>query len=1167
MEKKRIIARWMLLLALSLLGTGLQAQNDDLPQVFSPNAAELGKYGKIPVSYFNGLPNISIPLTELRAKGYTLPIYLTYHAGGNKPEQHPGWVGLGWTLHAGGCISRVAHGYRDELGETESDFMNSGKGYLYYANDFQQATIDSTFLIQRLSGGLNDLNPDEFLVNFEGLNSSFYLMGGNSVKIVSESAIDYSVELEFDQERSLPEFNHLPIFAQQFDSIRSIRITTSDGVVYLFGGTDNALDYSYEQVSSPGGGSLLKRTVDTWNITSIQFPGGEEISFEYVKGGRPIIYSDRYFYAHSSDNPKDPGSLYGFTTYSEPSYSLISPSYLQRISSKMSGEELDFVISPTTELVDTLDTSDFTSKNDYVNAQNLAGFVANNYYQKLNRIDTPRGRISFTYTASLGERLKLLSVTIGNPSAGKYEMTYNSLLLPGYHSRKTDMWGYYSQIQAMDETGYYHPVDTVSVLAEILEVLRYPTGGETRFDYEVHHYGKMANQYPFSLTTVNGISGGLRIKKITDVINESENAREYHYVNEDGGSSGISAIKPRFVADGEMYVVPREFEEEDALSLDQLPPGVDVITYNLRSERPLNQIPRTKGSHVTYSRIEERFSDSSKIVYQYTNHEDYPDSCFRRMASTYDDDGLYNSYCSHELSRGLLKQKTYYSAGSASPVYEEEYDYYRDLSDNLQAIEDVVYCYAILHRSALVLRYSYFPGLHHKTVTSYPDDGGSPHTEITEYTYDSHRRLTETKRTVGGVTERETFSYTGNYSAQPYAGMKAKNMIAYPVEHLKLRKDNPQQADQVVSAELTTWKQSDTLYIPALKYRAALGSGIPLSEGSSSGFHPLDTTGLAKDSSYGDIPELSFTKYDANGNLVLSEDRTGLPTTYVWTENGCHPAAIFTGAKMSYSQRDSSDVTHNEQVDLEVGNRLIRDFECMEPFMMTLDLTCPQGQNWHLSVIIDNDEYPLTVINSLNHQGVWSMYGRYPSYRQFTVPSGTHRLNVFVRPTYYAEQGSDPIGCTLMFSYKDKQNTIYNYSGQTVLFEDFEQDGNVTTNGYCSEKSHQGQWSHALDDYGGSYVLDYRVFRNGTWNYVRQSATGLSVSINEGTAPIDHIRVYPEGCLPESYTWDAAGNLLSKTDARGITESYEYDGLGRLVFIRDNDGNYVEHYEYNYQNR
>lgn len=88
--------RFFAFLWAALLCLAAVAQTDSqLPQVFSPNAAELGKYGKIPVSYFNGLPNISIPLTELKAMNYTLPIYLTYHASGNKPDQHPGWVGLG----------------------------------------------------------------------------------------------------------------------------------------------------------------------------------------------------------------------------------------------------------------------------------------------------------------------------------------------------------------------------------------------------------------------------------------------------------------------------------------------------------------------------------------------------------------------------------------------------------------------------------------------------------------------------------------------------------------------------------------------------------------------------------------------------------------------------------------------------------------------------------------------------------------------------------------------------------------------------------------------------------------------------------------------------------------------------------------------------------------
>ena len=66
--------RFFAFLWAALLCLAAVAQTDSqLPQVFSPNAAELGKYGKIPVSYFNGLPNISIPLTELKENMRTNP--------------------------------------------------------------------------------------------------------------------------------------------------------------------------------------------------------------------------------------------------------------------------------------------------------------------------------------------------------------------------------------------------------------------------------------------------------------------------------------------------------------------------------------------------------------------------------------------------------------------------------------------------------------------------------------------------------------------------------------------------------------------------------------------------------------------------------------------------------------------------------------------------------------------------------------------------------------------------------------------------------------------------------------------------------------------------------------------------------------------------------------
>lgn len=104
---------WVLLAAPAALAQTQSQEDHKLVQVFSPNAAELGKYGSIPVSYYNGLPNIEIPLAELRAKNYTLPVYLSYHASGIKPDQHPGWVGSGWSILLGAQYAKK-HNYRKQ---------------------------------------------------------------------------------------------------------------------------------------------------------------------------------------------------------------------------------------------------------------------------------------------------------------------------------------------------------------------------------------------------------------------------------------------------------------------------------------------------------------------------------------------------------------------------------------------------------------------------------------------------------------------------------------------------------------------------------------------------------------------------------------------------------------------------------------------------------------------------------------------------------------------------------------------------------------------------------------------------------------------------------------------------------------------------------------------
>lgn len=73
--------------------------------VTSPSATDFVKYERIPVSYFNGLPSIDIPLYTLDYKDLHLPIHLSYYASGIQLNQYPTCVGLGWNLNAGGCIT------------------------------------------------------------------------------------------------------------------------------------------------------------------------------------------------------------------------------------------------------------------------------------------------------------------------------------------------------------------------------------------------------------------------------------------------------------------------------------------------------------------------------------------------------------------------------------------------------------------------------------------------------------------------------------------------------------------------------------------------------------------------------------------------------------------------------------------------------------------------------------------------------------------------------------------------------------------------------------------------------------------------------------------------------------------------------------------------------
>lgn len=155
----------------------------------TPNTNEILKYSQIPVNLFNGLPDINIPVYTLKAGDLEVPLSLTYYAGGNKPDEHPGWTGLGWSLAGSGAISRNVNGRRDDLTlvDLRKEINNSpvdlksDPGYYYNMkniastewNEYNLVTQygpEDVYWPEAYANFYFDTEPDEFIFKAPGLS-------------------------------------------------------------------------------------------------------------------------------------------------------------------------------------------------------------------------------------------------------------------------------------------------------------------------------------------------------------------------------------------------------------------------------------------------------------------------------------------------------------------------------------------------------------------------------------------------------------------------------------------------------------------------------------------------------------------------------------------------------------------------------------------------------------------------------------------------------------------------------------------------------------------------------------------------------------------------------------------------------------------------------------
>lgn len=456
--------------------------------------------------------------------------------------------------------------------------------------------------------------------------------------------------------------------------------------------------------------------------------------------------------------------------------------------------------------------------------------------------------------------------------------------------------------------------------------------------------------------------------------------------------------------------------------------------------------------------------------------------------------------------------------------------------------------------------------------------------ETEEYEYNKYRLLTCTRKYINNPNDNSMLEARTKYisdlmeeydsvtsgsisSGSPlkvYDTMRAQGLLSYPVETVVKRNG------KVTSAEVMTYKLSDQFAVQDKQYK--LENDVPLSDYSS--FKLLNSAQYSMDNRC--ALEMEYLDYDSYGNPANIADKAGVKTAYIWGYKGLYPVAKVVNARNTFkSVPQYRDERTTKYVNLKYSslsaNVKSYNFYTSKAGDVEIVLAGALGFNWYVSGHLDNKAFNLVQMRSSDNMGKpWTDYQNAYTYSAtFYVSAGYHTFSILSTDAC-KESSANVYDGDIHFSYWTRKSIAPATSGtDDVFYENFE-----TTHlrpasfGYHSNNSCIGPYTVSLvTNPERKYVIDYQVFKNGKWEYMKHDFVNGRDSINEGVYPIDDVRVYPKDASITTYGYYPLIGLRSATNERGVTESYRYDDFSRLVSVMDNDMNVVKEYDYFYQNQ
>lgn len=497
------------LLSLCLLYCGKAQKNPyNEVSIASPTAASLGKYGDIPVNYHTGIPQISIPIYTVKEGTLSVPISMSYHAGGMKVLETSSWVGSGWSLNAGGVITRTVMGAPDErltsaVPDQQYGYLSDG-GYHNYLWEPVSGTMPGAPLNNpanapyyeqqkwdEFAQGKRDGEPDLFFFNVGGYSGKFFFNDDKTVVFLPEQ----DIKIDYDYSPGLG------------NSINSFTLTTPDGTKYYFGKTASTTDVDpIERTNTlgPDAGFTQGTAISSWYLNKVSsFDDKFSITFSYV--------AENYSYYTLSMFPV----VY---TSSTREYKLIKNiiSGVRLNAINFSNGVVNFVPASTArEDLNGSQTAFVDDANTEAKALAEINITDNNTVCKKfqfaydyfidNSTPLPQGLFNLGTTDKKRLKLNLLRELScdGTESIPPHTFTYDGdggvKLVPRRMSLGQDYWGFvnghnenttliptYTVNNFTVVNGANRAPDAEAMKAGVLTKIQYPTGGTTTFTFEPH---------------------------------------------------------------------------------------------------------------------------------------------------------------------------------------------------------------------------------------------------------------------------------------------------------------------------------------------------------------------------------------------------------------------------------------------------------------------------------------------------------------------------------------------------------------------------------------------------------------------------------------------------------------------------------------------------------